>query len=132
MYNFYFEERRIRHCRFPRFVFYFSQLETTFYYTLNWTVYSFRTDALQEFIARLSEVYRGLSRNIAGTGTFMVAVRFYSSILTQLDSKVKKKRNRYMPSLFSLSHFRNQRNDISHSPEIFSPPTRKRIKSSLS
>lgn len=49
-----------------------------------------------------AEVYRGLSRNIAGTGTFMVAVRFYSSILTQLDSKVKK-RNRYMPvSLFPI------------------------------
>ena len=81
-----FEERR----EFPAFAFHFLNSRQLLYYTLNLTVYSFRTDALQEFIARLSEVYRGLSRNIAGTGTFMVAVRFYSSILTQLASKLKK------------------------------------------
>lgn len=120
-----FEESRIRHPTFSHVCVLFSQL---LYYTLNLTVYSFRTDALQEFIARLSEVYRGLSRNIARTGTFMVAVRFYSSILTQLASKLKKKEIAICP--FLSSHFRNQRNDVS--PEIFLPPTHKRIKSSLS
>lgn len=76
-------------------------------------------------VSRFIQKYSG-NRNFYGCRSFL-QLNFDTACLQA------KKRSRYMPVSLSLSlssRFRNQRNDVS--PEIFLPPTHKRIKSSLS
>lgn len=75
-------------------------------------------------VSRFIQKYSG-NRNFYGCRSFL-QLNFDTACL-----QAKKKKSLHARFSLSLSsRFRNQRNDVS--PEIFLPPTHKRIKSSLS
>lgn len=122
-----FEESRIRHPTFSHVCVLFSQLVATllhvefdglqFSYRCLTRIYCTPFRSVSRFIQKYSE-----NRKFYGCRSFL-QLNFDTACL-----QAKKKEIAICP--FLSSHFRNQRNDVS--PEIFLPPTHKRIKSSLS